>query len=204
MASDPAHWDGIYGSKHSNELSWYEAYPELSLSLVAGTGVTLDDAILDVGGGASSFVDQLLDRGFTHVTVLDLSDIALSSTRARLGTRAASVRFVTGNVLWADLGGPFAIWHDRAVFHFLTSPTDQERYVARAREHVLLGGHLVIATFADDGPEQCSGLPVARYSEAALAVRFSEGFEAVSSTRYTHKTPRGTEQRFVFGVFRRR
>jgi len=203
MAMDrKEHWERIYSSKSASELSWYQRHPHQSLDLIEKTGVASTASILDVGGGDSTLVDHLVERGHRGVTVLDLSGAALRRARERLGPRADSVTWREGDVLTVDLPpASVDVWHDRAVFHFLTRPEDRAAYVDRVRRIVRPNGHVIVATFADDGPSQCSGLPVERYTAETLSAEFGVGFRLVTSVRETHRTPSGVEQRFVYCVW---
>lgn len=199
------HWEGMYTSRPATELSWYEPQPEESLALIAGSGVRPDASIIDVGAGAATLVDALLDRGFTKLTVVDLSATALRTARDRLGARAGTVTWLDGDVTRIALApGTYDVWHDRAVFHFLIEAADRERYVTAAWRALREGGYLILATFAPDGPARCSGLPVRRYDAAALQAELGDRFELVTTHRVTHRTPAGGDQRFVYALFRRR
>ena len=194
------HWEGVYAEKSLDDVSWFEATPETSLELVLSGGVPHD--VVDVGAGASALVDGLLDAGVEQVTLLDLSSSALAATRARLGDRAAAATTVCGDVLtWAP-STAYDVWHDRAVFHFLTEAADREAYRDRVFSALRPGGLLVVGTFAADGPEQCSGLPTSRYDAAGLAAAFGDGFELVHTRRTEHHTPWGTIQPFTWVVLR--
>jgi len=167
-----SHWEGIYRNKLPTQVSWYQLHARRSLDLIRRVSPPFDGAIIDVGGGASTLVDDLLDAGYDNLTVLDLSGAALAVARARLGTRANTVRWVEADVLDASLPKTdYSVWHDRAAFHFLTAPADRARYVAQVRRAVRPGGFVLVATFADDGPTRCSGLAVARYSPEACRIR---------------------------------
>jgi ubiquinone/menaquinone biosynthesis C-methylase UbiE len=197
------HWENIYGTKNATEVSWFQSEARLSLELIQRVAPDRASAILDVGGGASTLLDGLLKAGYRNVTVLDLAAAALEQARSRLGPAAAGASWLEGNVLEVSLPeAGFDVWHDRAVFHFLTDASDRRRYVERARLAVRPGGHVLVATFAEDGPTRCSGLEVARYSPEALHAEFGEGFEILSSTREEHVTPSGATQKFVYCVFR--
>ncbi|HEX7019854.1 MAG TPA: class I SAM-dependent methyltransferase [Gemmatimonadaceae bacterium] len=198
------HWETIYATKAATELSWFQRCPSASLELVQLAAPGHDARIIDVGGGASTLADHLLDAGYEHVTVLDVSAGALDQARRRLDTRAASVRWIESDVLTAELPSrAFDVWHDRAVFHFLTDASDRRRYVAQLAGALAPTGHAVIGTFAEDGPTRCSGLEVRRYSPAELAAELGSSFELVESRRESHHTPSGAEQRFAFSIFRR-
>jgi SAM-dependent methyltransferase len=197
------HWEAVYSTKAETGVSWYQDEPRLSLELVGAVAPAEGGRIIDVGGGASVLVDRLLDLSFGQIAVLDISETALGKARARLGERAERVRWVVADVTEGPELGTFDVWHDRAVFHFLTDPDDRRSYVELARQTVPLGGHLVIATFADDGPMRCSDLGVSRYNARSLASELGEGFSLVREARETHATPWGSSQAFVYGVFKR-
>ncbi len=203
-ADREAHWERIYRGSPPEAVSWYQPEARTSLALIRRVAPDVEAAILDAGGGASTLVDGLIDAGYRHITVLDLSTTALAHARARLGARAAPVAWLAGDVLSIDLPPPgFEVWHDRAVFHFLTDPADRLRYVARAVRALRAGGHLVVAAFAHDGPEKCSGLPVVRYAPDRLAAEFGAAFRLVETVREVHATPAGAQQAFAYCVLRR-
>jgi ubiquinone/menaquinone biosynthesis C-methylase UbiE len=193
-------WESIYTTKASSTLSWYQPQPLRSLNLIKRTRLPKTARILDVGGGDSLLVDELLARGYSGITVLDLSRAALERARARLGSEAASrVEWVEGDILEVNLPqAEIDIWHDRAVFHFLTTDLERERYIERVQRSVRTRGHVIVATFAEDGPTRCSGLPVARYSAAQLHGTFGSAFRLIESERELHRTPAGLEQRFTY------
>lgn len=195
------HWDRIYESKSSDEPSWYQAHPLTSLRLIASTGVGKDARIIDAGGGDSLLVDRLLDQGFRDVTVIDVSTHALQRARERLGGRARRVDWICGDVLEFHPAETFDVWHDRAVFHFLTDAIDRAAYVRAVLKALKPGGHLIIATFGLEAPPKCSGLDVVRYSSESLADAFGDPFELVESARQLHVTPGGVEQAFIFCRF---
>lgn len=193
------HWEHIYETKAPTQVSWYQEHARYSLQFIQNTGVQKTDHIIDIGGGASTLVDDLFADGFQHVSVLDVSGAALQLARQRLGERAANVNWIEADITQADLPAQaYDLWHDRAVFHFLTQPADRQHYVEAVRYSVRTGGHVILATFAPDGPDRCSGLEVVRYSPESLHSEFGEDFEVVDSTRETHHTPFGTEQRFIY------
>jgi len=198
------HWQGIYQTKAPTAVSWYQARPELSLALIARTGIGPDARVVDVGGGASTLVDALLDRGFHRVDILDVAPAALDHAKRRLGTRASRVGWIVADVTRWRPTTAYDLWHDRAVFHFLTEEADRRRYAAVLANAVRSGGHAIVATFALDGPERCSGLPVQRHSPATLAAAFAPHFALVESEREEHVTPAGATQRFVHCRFARR
>ncbi len=197
------HWEAVYRAKGETGVSWFQEEPRLSVELIRSFAPARGGRIIDVGGGASVLVNWLLDHPFREVAVLDVSETALGKAKARLGERAGRVRWIVADVTEAPGLGTFDLWHDRAVFHFLTDPTDRSRYVNLARRTVREGGHLIIATFADDGPKRCSDLDVGRYNANSLASELGEGFSLVRESGETHTTPWGTSQAFFYGVFRR-
>lgn len=198
------HWENVYASKAATEVSWFQPHAELSLRLIEEAGVPPSSAIIDVGGGASTLVDDLLARKFDDVTVLDLSGFALASAKARLGDRAARVRWIEANVLDASLPkNAYDVWHDRAVFHFLTDADERKAYVRKVLHAVRPGGIVIVATFADDGPAKCSGLPVMRYNARDLHAEFGAPFLLLGQERESHRTPSGGEQKFVYCFCRR-
>ena len=202
-ANRKSHWEAVYTTKGENEVSWFQENPAPSLELIELARLTPGSAIVDIGGGASRLVDGLLARGFNRVTVLDISQAALEAARTRLGERASQVQWIVADVTQWHSTQTFDLWHDRAAFHFLTDPADRSAYVARMKQAIKPGGHVIIGTFATDGPERCSGLPVNRYDAAGLAPELGEGFELIGSRRHDHSTPWNSAQRFQFCVFRR-
>lgn len=197
------HWETIYQTRLASEVSWYQPEARISRDLIARVAPELGAAILDVGGGASTLVDGLLDTGYRHVTVLDLSCSALAAARRRLEGRAAQVCWIESDVLTAPLPpAAYDVWHDRAAFHFLTDPSDRARYVGKVREAIRPGGHVIVASFALDGPQRCSGLEVMRFSPIAMHAEFGEGFCLVDSVREDHHTPDGATQAFMYCLCR--
>lgn len=196
-----SHWDHVYETRAPEEVSWYQPSPERSLALIERAGTGHDAAIIDVGGGASKLAGSLLDRGFTDVTVLDISENALTRAREQLGAGAERVRWIVADVTEAELPRRYDLWHDRAVFHFLVEEVDRERYRALLRASTGPGAHVIVATFALDGPERCSGLPVVRYSPEALLEALGPGFSLIESDAEEHHTPSGAVQRFVYCRF---
>jgi SAM-dependent methyltransferase len=200
-----AHWDNAYEQHGSANVSWFRQHLDLSFDLIRQAAPSRDAAVIDVGGGASTLVDDLLRARYHDVTVLDLSSSALAVSKNRLGLASAGITWVDGDITQVKLAASrYDVWHDRAVFHFLTSTTERERYVAAVRHALKPGGHIIMATFALDGPEKCSGLPVARYGAGSLHAQFGEQFELLDSRHETHVTPSGKEQRFVYCFCRMR
>jgi SAM-dependent methyltransferase len=191
------HWDGVYQRIGSDAVSWFQREPTLSLSLLEAAGLTADSSVIDVGGGASPLVDRLLDHGVDDVSVLDLSATALKVSQNRLGERASHVHWLERDLLTWRPGRRFDLWHDRAVFHFLTDAADRDTYRRTLDTALAADGHAVIATFADDGPEYCSGLAVARYSPDALAAEF-RFLKVTRAERELHHTPSGVLQPFTW------
>ena len=201
MPDRKAHWEHVYSTRKPHEVGWYQAYPEMPLHLIASTGASKTCAIIDVGGGASNLVDALLENGYSDITVLDLSAAALDATMARLGTAASQVKWLVADITRFTPPRQYDIWHDRAVFHFLTEETDRQRYMAAARAALPPGGHLIMATFALDGPPQCSGLDVARYSPESLQQEVGDGFALAESFGGLHITPSQGKQSYTFCRF---
>ena len=193
-----AHWDGVYAARRADELSWFEAFPATSLTLIERCRPGKAARIVDVGGGASRLTGALLDAGYQSLTVLDLSAVALAAARERLGPRASAVEWLAADVTTWRPPAAYGIWHDRAVFHFLTGEEDRAGYRAALEGALQRGGHAVIGTFAEGGPAQCSGLPVVRYEPAALAAALGPAFALVESLHEDHLTPSGKVQRFQF------
>jgi SAM-dependent methyltransferase len=200
--STRAHWDHIYETKAGNELSWFQEHPAISLDLIRATSAKPGTAIIDIGGGESRLVDALLDEGFHALTVLDLSESALAAAKARLGSRSAKVAWITADVTTWEPSETYDLWHDRAAFHFLTEATGRQAYAERVAKAVRPGGHLIIGTFAPDGPQSCSGLPVQRHDAASIGAVLGEGFALVETLRHDHVTPTGRIQHFQFSLFR--
>jgi SAM-dependent methyltransferase len=199
-----AHWQNVYATRDERAVSWFQESPDISLALIRATGVDTRASIIDIGGGASRLVDALVDAGFANVTVVDLSEKALALSRARLGTKATHVHWVVADFTTWEPNQAYVVWHDRAALHFLTDPVDQAAYAQRVREAVPSGGHVIIGTFAPDGPERCSGLPVIRHDAATLGTLLGQSFELIESRRHDHQTPAGAVQKFQFSRFRRR
>lgn len=195
------HWETVYGKKKPDEVSWYQAEPTLSLKLIGLAAGHQPASVIDVGGGASTLVDRLLGRPSMKVTVLDLSGAALGAARHRLGSKAESVNWIEADILDVDFPeAAYDIWHDRAVFHFLTDAADRRRYVEQVSRSVKIGGQVLVATFDADGPTKCSGLDVARYSPDELHAQFGSAFRLLRSEQECHVTPWGAIQKFAYCV----
>jgi SAM-dependent methyltransferase len=201
--SRKAHWENVYTTKREREVSWFQENPAPSLELTALAGLSADSSIIDIGGGASRLVDALVDRNVGQITVLDLSAAALDAARERLGDRGARVKWLVADVTAWEPSQTYDLWHDRAAFHFLTDASDRSAYVRHLKRAVRSGGHVIIGTFAPDGPERCSGLPVMRYDAGILCTVLGTDFELMDSRRHDHITPWGAVQRFQFSTFRR-
>jgi SAM-dependent methyltransferase len=198
-----AHWDRVYATKASDAVSWFQPEPALSLRLLAAAGMTPESCVIDIGGGDSRLVDRLVERGLSCLFVLDVSVAALARARLRLGAQGARVTWIEADVAGEWDEPAVDIWHDRAVFHFLTEAEDRRRYLAHMRRAVRPGGAAAIATFALDGPDRCSGLPVTRYSPETLSTEIGREFRLSEAFHEQHHTPSGTLQSFCYALFTR-
>ncbi len=198
------HWEKVYQTNEPNDVSWFQTRPATSLKLIEATGVSRNADIIDVGGGASVLVDFLLDAGFTHLAVLDISAAALAQAQKRLGGRVGRVQWLNADVTAFDPPHRFALWHDRAVFHFLTDQNDRRKYVGWLNRAISPGGHVIIGTFAIDGPRKCSGLEVVRYDSRLICAELGESFQLVEQADETHTTPWETKQKFSYFRFARK
>ncbi len=197
------YWEGIYRTKSASDVSWYQPEATVSLDLIRRVAPNLDAGVIDVGGGASTLVDGLLESGYRQVTVLDLAESALAIAQQRLGERASQVTWLAADVLIAPLTPDrYNVWHDRAVFHFLTDPDDRARYVAQVSRVVRPGGYVIVASFAPEGPTRCSGLDVVRYAPGALHAEFGDRYRLLESALEEHRTPSGVTQSFVYCLWR--
>lgn len=198
------HWETVYSTKAVTSVSWFQEHAQRSLAIIQSTGVSKSARIIDVGGGASTLVDDLLEAGYSSLAVLDLSGSALSAAQQRIGERADTVTWLEADITQADLPSQtIDIWHDRAVFHFLTEAGERAAYVDQVMRAVKPGGHVIVATFAEDGPTQCSGLPVRRYRADELHAEFGEAFTLIHHNKESHLTPKGKVQQFVYCYCRR-
>ncbi len=198
-----AHWERVHETTTPDRVSWFEREPSMSLRLVESLAAGPSAGVIDVGGGTAVLVDRLLAKGFADLTLLDVSEHALAAVRARLGPQATRVTFLHADIARWEPDREYDVWHDRAVFHFLPVEADRDRYVEVATRAVRPGGGLVLATFAPDGPDRCSGLPVLRYSGDDLAEVFAPSFFLVEQQREVHRTPGGVDQPFTWAVLRR-
>lgn len=198
-----AHWQNVYQTKDEKTVSWFQERPDISLDLIHATGVDTYASIIDIGGGASRLVDALISEGFNAVSVLDLSEKALAASRARLGADGAQVQWIVADITCWQPTQTYDVWHDRAALHFLTDPKDRAAYVECVMKAMRIGGHVVIGTFAPDGPERCSGLPVVRHDAATLGELLGPSFMLAETRRHDHQTPSGVIQRFQFSRFQR-
>ncbi|HXG83905.1 MAG TPA: class I SAM-dependent methyltransferase [Pyrinomonadaceae bacterium] len=198
------HWETVYQTKSDCEVSWFSEHLDNSLRMILNTKAGKEAAIIDVGG-SSTLADDLLEKGFADVSVLDISRAAMEKSRERLGSRAAQIKWIEADITEVSLPeNHYDIWHDRAVFHFLTTPEDRKKYVELVMRSLKVGGHIIVASFGENGPQKCSGLDVMRYSPDAMRDEFGDEFKLVKSFHETHKTPLGTNQEFVYCYCRKR
>ncbi len=196
------HWENIYQTKKSNEVSWHQEKPKTSLNLISETNMDKDAKVIDIGAGDSELVDNLLAIGFRNITVLDVSSNALNRAKKRLGDRANDVKWIVSDLREFETNDKYDLWHDRAVLHFLTEKEDISRYVEGVRQLLKPNGYLIVSTFSENGPKRCSGLDIKQYSEDSMKKLFS-GFEHIKSFEEEHLTPWRASQIFIFSVFRK-
>ncbi len=204
MSNRSSHWDNVYATKSEAEVSWFQDRPTISIEMIRAANPDHGAAVIDIGGGTSRLVDSLLQAGYRNVAVLDLSANALDAARKRIGPTASLVDWIVADATTWRPARTYDVWHDRAAFHFLIDPRDRAAYVDRLESAVAPGGQVIIATFAPDGPEKCSGLPVQRHDSASLAAELGPEFEPVETRSETHRTPWDSTQAFQFSRFRRR
>lgn len=198
------HWENIYTTKSSKEVSWYKTHLDTSLELILNLGVDKDASIIDVGGGASTLVDDLLKKGFKNITVLDVSSKAVEISKERIGEGANQIEWLVADITQGSLKpNHYDIWHDRAVFHFLTLAQDRKRYVKTMNQSLKVGGHLIMATFGVNGPLKCSGLEIVRYSPESMQVELGAGYKLLKQFSEIHNTPFGATQEFLYCSFQR-
>jgi SAM-dependent methyltransferase len=202
-AAGETYWQGSYEERPHDAVSWYEERPGRSLELIEESGVPSDAAIIDMGSGASALPGHLLDAGYTDITIADISAHALAQSRLVLGFSASEITWVKADVLSHDFGRQFDLWHDRAVFHFMTSHTTKQAYVATLNRSLRVGGELIMATFGPEGPTHCSGLPTSRYDAAGLLAELGPGFELISESVENHITPSGDSEQYLYARLRR-
>jgi len=202
-AHERAHWQTVHKTRDPQSFAWYQETPSISIELILSFGADLNSPVIDIGGGSSLLVDHLLDAGYTDLTVLDISEQALAVAKKRLSLSGDAVEWIAADVTRHPFERTYEVWHDRAAFHFLTDADGQQRYVDQMRASLLVGGVAIVATFSPDGPEQCSGLPVQRYSEETLSELLGDGFRPLRFEREAHATPQGKVQHFVYGCYQR-
>jgi 2-polyprenyl-3-methyl-5-hydroxy-6-metoxy-1,4-benzoquinol methylase len=194
-----SHWEKIYTQKAPDQVSWYRPHLETSLALIAKAGAGASESIIDVGGGESTLVDDLLARGCTNITVLDISRTAIDANKKRLGEASQRVHWLVTDITQVELElAAYDVWHDRAVFHFLTAPRDRAAYVRQVARAVKPGGHVIVSAFGPEGPLKCSGLEVVRYDSESLHGEFGPRFRLIGSSKELHQTPFGTTQQFLY------
>jgi SAM-dependent methyltransferase len=197
------HWNRIYEKNSPQEVGWYQEHPEMSLKLIAATGVVVDGSIIDVGGGTSKLSGILLDRGYKDLTVLDISRSSIERAKVQFGPKNMHITWIEADVTTFNFTKKFDIWHDRAVFHFLTEPLDRERYVSSVSNALKPGGYLIISSFGLEGPRKCSGLKIVRYSPETLSNEFGDGFELLETMDEIHTTPYQIQQQFIYCRFKK-
>jgi 2-polyprenyl-3-methyl-5-hydroxy-6-metoxy-1,4-benzoquinol methylase len=202
MESDrKIHWESVYDSKDSQQMSWTQEIPKTSLDFIRILGIKKDATIIDVGGGDSKFVDFLIDAGYENITVLDISAKALEKAKKRLGIKATRIKWVVSDITEFEPKSHYDVWHDRATFHFLTEKSQITNYIETVRKCV--NGHLIIGTFSDNGPKKCSGLDIRQYTEETLMLELKSDFEKIKCIRIDHVTPFDTKQNFIFCGFKK-
>ena len=199
-----AHWENVFETKDTTKVGWYQPVPTTSLRLIEELNLANSAKIIEVGSGNSFLADTLIEKGYSEITLLDISEKALQTIKERLGEKAKTIAFFAADVTNFSTPEEFSLWHDRAVFHFLTNKEDIKKYVRIVSEKLIPGGYLILGTFSNNGPEMCSGLPVQQYSEEELTVTFSENFKKINCFTENHITPSGGSQNFLFCVFQRK
>ncbi len=193
------HWETVYETKSDRQVSWFREHLDNSLEMILETKVGKEAAIIDVGGGSSSLAADLFEQGFADVSVLDISAKALEKSKARLGKRAAQIEWIEADITQVSLPeNHYDVWHDRAVFHFLTAAEDRQKYVEQVLRSLKVGGHIIVASFGENGPQKCSGLDVVRYNPETMHNEFGNNFNLVESLSETHETPFQTTQEFIY------
>jgi 2-polyprenyl-3-methyl-5-hydroxy-6-metoxy-1,4-benzoquinol methylase len=198
-----AHWENVYQTKDTTKVNWYQAVPETSLRLIENLNLSASAKIIEVGCGNSNLTEILAEKGYSEITLVDISEVALEMAKVKLGEKAKQITWLAADVANFEPPAKYNVWHDRAVFHFLNERTDIQKYVSTAYNHILHGGHLIISTFSNNGPDECSGLHVQQYSEKELTEIFGMQFKRIECFAENHKTPSGGSQNFLFCVFQR-
>ena len=198
------HWDEVYSTKATDEVSWFQPYPKTSMAFVELFNLPLDANIIDIGGGDSLFVDALLAKGYSNIYVLDISANAIDRAKKRLGSGADKIHWIVNDVTTFKLTVKFDFWHDRAAFHFLTTEENIYKYVAIAEDAIKQNGHLILGTFSENGPQKCSGLDIKQYSEASMSARFEVAFDRIKCVEEEHYTPNNVAQNFLFCSFKKK
>lgn len=201
--SDKEHWEDIYNRKKYSEVTWFQAEPKMSLEIINGLNLNKDVSILDVGAGSSTLVDHLIQAGYTNINLLELSENAFVQSKERIGNDAQNVKWLVGDACDYDFQNTFDLWHDRAVFHFLTKDQDQKGYINNLNNSLEVDSYFIISTFAEDGPLKCSGLDIVRYSKDELVEKLGRNFSLIEFKKETHVSPGGMEQRFNYWVFKK-
>lgn len=197
------HWEKVFQTKDTTQLSWHQTIPQTSLKLIEELNLSKSSKIIEVGSGDSFLCDFLLDKGYSEITLLDISKKALNAIKKRLGEKTKSIRFLTADVTQFSSNQTYHLWHDRAVFHFLTDELDIQRYIKNVSEKLVSGGYFILGTFSDNGPNICSGLNVRQYSEVEIAAIFRDGFEKIKCFTEDHQTPSGASQNFLYSIFKK-
>jgi len=201
MNKTKQHWEEIFEQKTDQQKSWYQSYPSMSIKLIEELSLHKNAAIIDVGGGDGRLVDSLLEKGYTNITVLDISSNAIENAKKRLGDNAKKVKWVVSDILDFNSRRQFDLWHDRAAFHFITTDKEIEKYVEVCENHIVSRGYLILGTFSEKGPQKCSGLDIKQYSQDSMSVRFEKKFERIICMEEDHTTPSGINQNFLFCIF---
>ncbi|MCP4634313.1 MAG: class I SAM-dependent methyltransferase [candidate division Zixibacteria bacterium] len=201
--STKKHWENIYIKNAPSKVGWYQEYPTVSLKIIENSGISPEQSIIDIGGGASCLVDCLIDKEYKNITVLDLSEASLKISMKRLGKRAENIQWCATDITSWDSSIKYNLWHDRAMFHFLTSEDERKQYINSLNRNLLIGGHLIIATFAPDGPPKCSGLNIVRYDADKISSAIGNNFKLLEVINDTHITPGGIEQKYLYFYFKR-
>lgn len=201
MTATKEHWENVFKTKSSDQVSWFQPYPKTSIEFVDLFNLPLNAAILDVGAGDSYFVDALLEKGYSNIYVLDISEAALEKAKLRLGEKSNLVNWIVSDITEYQPDISFDLWHDRAAFHFLTTEELIEKYISLTERHILPGGYLILGTFSEEGPSHCSGLEIKKYNEDSMSQRFEKAFKRIKCIKEDHVTPFDTRQSFLFCSF---